>query len=76
MAKRKARQQSQHGAQRAEPRPRQQKQKQKKKQKQKQKQKPSGAAPEADCYYAALGVPRDADEAAIKKAYRKAALQW
>ena len=74
MTKRKARQQSQHGAQRAEPRPRQQKQKQK--QKKQQKQQPSGAAPEADCYYAALGVPRDADEAAIKKAYRKAALQW
>ena len=74
MAKRKARQQSQHGAQRAEPRPRQQKQKQK--QKKQQKQQPSGAAPEADCYYAALGVPRDADEAAIKKAYRKAALRW
>ncbi|CAM9868949.1 unnamed protein product [Discosporangium mesarthrocarpum] len=27
-------------------------------------------------YYAALGVPRDADDTAIKKAYRKAALKW
>ena len=28
-----------------------------------------------DDYYKVLGVPRDADAAAIKKAYRKAALQ-
>lgn len=27
-------------------------------------------------YYQALGVPRDADAAAIKKAYRKLALEW
>lgn len=28
------------------------------------------------CPYAVLDVPRDADEAALKKAYRKKALQW
>ena len=27
-------------------------------------------------FYAALGVPKDADDAAIKKAYRKLARQW
>ena len=27
-------------------------------------------------YYKVLGVPRDADENAIKKAYRKGALKW
>ena len=27
-------------------------------------------------YYEVLGVPRDADEEAVKRAYRKAALQW
>lgn len=27
-------------------------------------------------YYAILGIPRDADKDAIRKAYRKAALQW
>lgn len=27
-------------------------------------------------YYQVLGVPRDADEAAMKKAYRKGAVKW
>ena len=27
-------------------------------------------------YYAILGVPKDADDAALKKAYRKMALKW
>ena len=27
-------------------------------------------------YYAILGVPKDADEAALKKAYKKQALKW
>ena len=30
----------------------------------------------ADDYYALLGVPKDADEAAIKTAYRKQAMRW
>ena len=30
----------------------------------------------ADDYYAVLGVPRDADEQQIKRAYRKLAVRW
>ena len=29
-----------------------------------------------DDYYAVLGVPRDADEQQIKRAYRKLAVRW
>jgi len=31
---------------------------------------------DSDDYYVVLGISRDADEAAIKKAYRKLAIQW
>jgi curved DNA-binding protein CbpA len=30
----------------------------------------------SDDYYTVLGVARDADQAAIKKAYRKLAVKW
>lgn len=31
---------------------------------------------DSEDYYTVLGVPRDADENAIKKAYRKQAVRW
>lgn len=31
---------------------------------------------DSEDYYVVLGVPRDADESAIKKAYRKLAIRW
>jgi len=34
------------------------------------------ADPTSDDYYKVLGVPRDADDAALKKAYRKMAMKW
>ena len=33
-------------------------------------------APKGKDYYTVLGVPRDADEKQLKKAYRKLALKW
>lgn len=32
--------------------------------------------PEKEDYYKTLGVPKDATESQIKKAYRKGALKW
>jgi len=32
--------------------------------------------PDSEDYYAILGLQRNADEAAIKKAYRKLAIKW
>ena len=34
------------------------------------------ADPQSDDLYARLGVPRDADAAALKKAYRRLAMEW
>lgn len=44
-------------------------------QKLKEAQKQAKAAKNKD-YYATLGIAKDADEQAIKKAYKKAALRW
>ena len=39
-------------------------------------QRPHTNSAMADDYYAVLGVPRDADEQQIKRAYRKLAVRW